>query len=323
MKKFLSPILVSCLILSVGFSLYLLAKEPKTPTTCKNDQNFISPDIVCDEDPSMRTKSLKTVTETIVRKHIADATVKRLSVFYRDLDNRQWFGVNENEPFAPGSLLKLPLAISYYKLAEIEPSILDHEYEYQKNSGEETLHGVQNIKPSEKLIAGKKYGVRDLLDRMMKYSDNEPVPFLVSLLSKEFLDKVFIDLGVYIPTSRGVEENFISVKTYGSILRALYNASYINREFSNELLEMLGESVFDSGIETGVPNSVRVANKFGERVFVDEASNRVVSIELHDCGIIYDKEAPYILCVMTEGRNFDELSEAIADISKTVYENRD
>ena len=41
--------------------------------------------------------------------------------------------------------------------------------------------------------------------------------------------------------------------------------------------------------------------------------------ELHDCGIVYQNDDPYVLCVMTQGRSFAELQALIADISSTVY----
>jgi hypothetical protein len=41
---------------------------------------------------------------------------------------------------------------------------------------------------------------------------------------------------------------------------------------------------------------------------------------MHDCGIVYAKNQPYVLCVMSRGKSFADLSDAIALISKTVYD---
>ena len=62
-----------------------------------------------------------------------------------------------------------------------------------------------------------------------------------------------------------------------------------------------------------MPAKTEIAHKFG-------AYARGASYEMHDCGIIYAGDNPYILCVMTRGSNFDDLSDAIGQISKTIYE---
>lgn len=321
MKK--TTIIIIVLTLGLISSIAYSVSRPPALKECKSDKEFISPDIVCDEgNISAKTEFLKKLTELEVNKYIASGKAKKLAVFYRNLGNRQWFGVNENEPFAPGSLLKLPLAISYYKLAELDSSLLDRGYEYKQSYDSGSLYDYQTIKPTELLVEGRTYSIRELIYRMVRYSDNEVVPVLTGSINKSFFDQVYLDLGVYIPTTIGIEQNFLSVKTYAAILRALYNASYLNRQYSNELLAIMSESAFDSGIKGGIPYSVKLANKFGERVFMDPATNKVIGIELHDCGIVYANPDPYILCVMTDGGNFADLSEAIADISRTVYENR-
>ena len=312
------------IVLAVGLLssvVYNLVK-PQGLEECKSDREFISPDIACDEGSiSDKTEALKKLTDIEVEKHVKTGNVKRIAVFYRNLDNRQWFGVNENESFAPGSLLKLPLAISYYKLAELDPTLLDRGYEYKQSYASGSLYDWQTIKPSELLVEGRTYSVKELIYRMMKYSDNEVVPVLTGSINKSFFDKVYLDLGVYVPTTLGIEENFISVKTYAAILRALYNSSYLNREYSNELLGIMSESAFDTGIKAGLPYSIKLSNKFGERVFVDQATNKIIGLELHDCGVVYADPDPYVLCIMTDGDNFGELSKVISDISKTIYDN--
>ena len=74
-----------------------------------------------------------------------------------------------------------------------------------------------------------------------------------------------------------------------------------------------------SGIRGGVPDEVKVANKFGERTQYD-ASGKAVEQELHDCGIVYDAADPYLLCVMTKAPTSDGAAQFIRAISKTAYD---
>ena len=87
---------------------------------------------------------------------------------------------------------------------------------------------------------------------------------------------------------------------------------------SEHALSLLAQSGYDVGIKAGVPKDVEVAHKFGERSGFEGDLK-----QLHDCGIIYYPENPYLLCVMTQGQNFDDLSATIGMISKMVYEEFD
>ena len=47
-----------------------------------------------------------------------------LSVYFRNLNNGPWFGIRENEGFAPASLMKISILISYLKMSETDPNLL-------------------------------------------------------------------------------------------------------------------------------------------------------------------------------------------------------
>jgi beta-lactamase class A len=57
-----------------------------------------------------------------------------------------------------------------------------------------------------------------------------------------------------------------------------------------------------------------VAHKFGEW-------GNGYEKELHETGIVYIADNPYILTVMTNGRDWNALSGVIAQVSKTVYDH--
>lgn len=318
-SRFTFFLILLCVALS---ALLFQSYFSKAKSFCPQKYSFLSPDLNCTEDPQSETLVLKETVENLINEEIDEKRAQKISVFYRDLNNRQWFGVGENENFAPGSLLKLPLAVAYYKLAEIDPNSLEKSYRYSPPNNQGDTYYMQSIKPPKELEPGAVYSVSEFIRRMIQYSDNEPVVLLGGMIDQAFLGKVFVDLGIYFPNSAELEQDFVSVKTYGAILRSLYNASYLNQFFSNQLLEMMSGSTFRSGIVTGVPEGVKVANKFGERVVTDIASNKINLFELHDCGIIYEPKRPYILCIMTKGTDYEKLSGVIAKISQSIYENR-
>lgn len=243
-----------------------------------------------------------------------------ISVYFRDLNNGLYFGINDNEEFSPASLLKLPILITYLKLAEADPQLLGKKI---RNDRRNDRNSMENIRPSKAIEKGKTYTVEELLYMMIVYSDNNAHDLILSSIDARLFDAPFIDLGIEIPGVRK-QEDYMSVKAYASFFRVLFNASYLNREMSEKALGYLTMVEFRKGLVAGVPPEMAVAHKFGERKIIDLDKKDMKDIkELHDCGIIYYPKYPYLLCVMTRGSDFENLIDNISDISRLVYEEID
>jgi beta-lactamase class A len=76
---------------------------------------------------------------------------------------------------------------------------------------------------------------------------------------------------------------------------------------------MLTEVDFRDGIIAKIPPDIKVAHKFGERGLKN-------SVQIHDCGIVYAPNYPYLICIMTRGSNMAENEELIAETSRIVFE---
>jgi beta-lactamase class A len=315
LKKLLLPAL--CLIIGILFGAgYFYSQQHAPDQACITKYALTSQTLDCGtyEDASSRIRALDQALKDATALDISEGRVTRMSVWVRDLESRQWAASNENERYAPASLLKLPLMIAYYKLADIEPAILDTTLVYERS---DTLNdSTQNFPPEYTLTEGQSYSVRDLIKRMIMYSDNDAAALLLNHIDQSIFENTMVDLGIKIPASIQ-NYDFITVKSYANIFRALYNASYLTRDFSEEALEIMASSSF-RGIADPLPSSTVVAHKFGERE-IDSADGSVETRELHDCGIIYKEDRPYILCVMTEGKDFATLLSVIKDISALTY----
>ena len=292
---------------------------PPKITTFHEERNsfqykFINPLLECDstnfiENPHL--SKLKSNVNNYINNQINQKQIDFASVYYRDLNNGPWFGINEKEKFSPSSLIKVPLMITYLKLAEADPSILQkpllNTATYDPSS--------QNFPPQITLIPNQKYTVDELIRRMIVYSDNMAYNLLNDNVNGSVVMSVYNDLGVDISSAQANPNgNIISVTGYSSFFRILYNSSYLNRDMSEKALKYLSQSVFTQGLVAGVPNDIVVSHKFGERQYLDTGEK-----QLHDCGIIYDPDIPYLLCVMTRGNNFSNLISTIKNISNMVY----
>jgi beta-lactamase class A len=254
----------------------------------------------------------KKIKERIQKEVIDPNNNIYLAMYFRNLNNGPWFGINPDENFSPASLLKVPLLMAYLKLSEEDPDVLKKIIAY---NGAQPGAVSQDVVPKDPLQAGEPYTVEDLLNRMIIFSDNEAMSLLVQNISPEDFNRTYSDLGINVPDVRGPDD-FMSVKEYASFFRILYNAAYLDKRTSEKALEMLSKVEYKDGLVAGIDDGISVAHKFGERK-IEENGNPLN--QLHDCGIVYYEKYPYLLCVMTRGKDFQELSGAIAQTSRIVF----
>ncbi|MDD5152694.1 MAG: class A beta-lactamase-related serine hydrolase [Candidatus Pacebacteria bacterium] len=260
--------------------------------------------------------NFKSKLSKLVDQETVQNNASKISIYFRDMNTGHWISINEDEPYTPASLLKLPIMMAYYRLAETDPKILNKEIGfYVKNN----LVYKQFINPAQRLQVGKSYTIDELIKNMIIYSDNDSMQLLFDNFTPNVLSKVFSDMGIFMPTNLGVED-FLSVKNYALFLRVLYGSTYLNSSYSEKALELLSKSEFKNGLVSGVPEGVTVAHKFGESGLVDLTTNIIKNREFHDCGIVYYPQKPYLLCVMTKGNDLNNLEKSVSNISKFVYD---
>jgi len=289
---------------------------------CSQKYTYINPKLGCGVKQILNKANpidLKNKLKTFIAQEKDAGRTDEVAVYYRDLLDGPILGIDENKEFIPASLLKLPLAMTFYRLVEEEqPNIMTKKLRYIDDLKEkEEL--VQFFKPTKIAQPGISYTIQELIYYTIVYSDNMAYNVLVSALKSIMPDRNLVletyrDLGLTSSTS--IVQADISARLYATIFRILYNASYLTVEHSENILSMLAESAFNEGIAAGVPKDIKVANQFGER-FVGQKK------QLHDCGIIYYPDNAYLLCVMTYGDDFPELVNVISQISTMVYEDVD
>ena len=246
-----------------------------------------------------------------IQSQIDSGKAQRVSVYYRDLQDGPWFGINEDQEFDPASMMKVPVMIAWLKRAEKDPQVLKRSFVYD---GTQDMVAQQSIKPADSIIPGNRYTVDELLHYMLNYSDNNATSLLFRNLKTVELNDV-LD-GMDITNNPHDDTNSITVHGFSGFLRILYNASYLNREMSEKALQYLSLQDFPQGIAAGVPDGTPVAAKFGEHAWGEHGEEK----QLHEFGIVYHPKGHYILGIMTQGRDFDRQAEIIRDISRIVYQ---
>lgn len=287
---------------------------------------FINPLLECSQAEGAINRNMLSFRSDVfelTERQKKEGLASEIGVYFRDLNNGPWFGVDEKREFVPASLLKIPLMLNFYKIAETRPQVLHEKLTLKAKYPFDGYY--QNYPPREAIQVGQEYTIEDLIRRTIIYSDNDAANLVYfeafpHLESRGFLDNASNALNRdlrYLDEIFGNAKDHVSAKDYAAFFRILFNSSYLDRILSEHALEILAEVDFPDGLRKGVPAEIKIAHKFGEAGSNDSA------YELHDCGIIYYPDSPYLLCVMTKGVDQKKLPLVIQQISKLVYEKVD
>ena len=258
------------------------------------------------ESPSF--SQIKSEITTVIDSYKQSGVIRTASVYLRGFEHGDWMEINGQEEFSPGSLLKVPELISFYKMDENKPGFLNKEIVYDKP----LISPKAAVYLSKSIEVGKKYTIRELLYYMIAYSDNNATMLLSTHLDTSIFKKTFTDLGLPVPCWT-CSDYKITAKEYSLFMRVLHNASYLSTQNSENCVEILTHSDFKDGIVAGLPVNIKIAHKFGE-------AGNATDHYLSESALIYVNAMPYLITVMTEGPDLKKLPEVLKSISKLVYE---
>jgi beta-lactamase class A len=218
-----------------GISYFFVNKADGSKEVRQGGYQFISPLLECESDDKLADReiiSLESIVTEMTANQLKKDSINDIAVYYRDLNNGPWYGVNQDALFAPASLLKVPMMIALYKKAETDPSFLSLILVPEGSENGETVEAL-----IEKMIIDSENYAFDLLSNVVDFDEIR--------LMHDVLDIPFSQVDS--------TDNYITVRKYSSLFRVLYNASYLNREYSEKALSLLARANYDSGIANNLP----------------------------------------------------------------------
>ncbi|MBL0103814.1 MAG: serine hydrolase [Bacteroidetes bacterium] len=220
----------------------------------------------------------------------------------------KWMAINPDEQYSPGSMMKVVTLLSYLKDSEKDPSILNKRLFFDTHFSQLPEQTII----TKRLSPGQSYSVRDLLETMIIDSDNDATVLLASQTNFKTYFSLLRDLQLPVPAMDQKDYPITTVK-FSRLFRILFNASYLNQTNSEYALDLLSKSKFHEGLAKHLPANVTMAHKFGERFYGEDQ-------QLHETGIVYLENRPYLVSVMTRGRSQDQLKEILSITGQTIYE---
>ena len=229
-----------------------------------------------------------------------------VGIYFEYLPSGISIGVNDREEVKIASLTKVPLAMSIMKKIEKGKLSLDTKVVIKEENLDSKFGNLY------KKGAGSIFSVKELIDESLINSDNTAYDALFNLLTTEEVVEVYENLEIEV-NSRETKP-IVSPKSFSSIFRSLYLASYLSEEDSNYILDILSRTSFNDKIPAGIPNkNIKIAHKIGVFSRIDNPDKL-----FSDCGIIYVPDRPYTVCAFVQGSD-EEAKKHISYLSYMIY----
>lgn len=258
---------------------------------------------------SPRYASIKGSVKQYIDEVKSIGAITEAGFYLRDFEESEWTECNGLTPFEPGSLMKVPLLMTYLRMAEKDPTLMSKKYAVPPGT---RAPGHVVYPPAKSMEPGKLYSVAQLLDLAIRYSDNMAVSALLKHVDLSQFHRTYTDLGLP-DFSEKTSSYPISAKDYSVFMKALYNSTYLSLDDSELAVSLMMSSEFDKGLKAGLPAGTRIAHKFGE-------SYDGRDWQLHETALIYLGSDAYLLTVMSKGPHMEALPGVLASISQLVYQ---
>jgi beta-lactamase class A len=254
-----------------------------------------------------------------------DHELEDLGIAFYDAETTVQWSYNADHYFHAASTMKLAVLLGVFRevdrgeLALDAPVHVRNRFTSIVNQEPFMLDLGRDADPDVYGHLGKTLTVRELAYWMITKSSNLATNLLVDVIGintvQLALDELEID-GVRV--LRGVEDqrafaaglnNEVTAHGLLKLLRLIADGKAYSQKSCDEMLEIMLDQQYRSGIPAGLPKAARVAHKTGN-----------ISTVHHDAGIVYlDGRKPYVLVILTQFTPEQGRGTAVADVSRDIF----
>lgn len=225
------------------------------------------------------------------------------SVYIEDLNTGESLSVNGEELYPPASIFKVPFAMLVVQ--DIERGNVSFEtvltlQDYHKMYATDVLAGYP---------AGSQFTVRNLIDRMLTYSDNTALNILYNHLYIE------VDINARLQKDLNLRQTTLSPyqttsTDIGHVFKDLYLAQILSKQNSEFILALLTNNPFykNTRIDAGLPQDVSLAHKIGN-----------LDTTCQDAGIVYSSTGDYIIVILNQYVSYTAADNTMSEVSRMTY----
>lgn len=251
--------------------------------------------------------------------------LEELGISFWDAQSTIQWSYNADRYFHAASTMKLAVLLAVFRqidrgeLALDSPVHVRNRFTSIVNKEPFMLDLGSDADPDVYGHLGKTLKVRELAYWMITKSSNLATNLLVDVVGIETIQHALDELEIDgVRVLRGVEDqaafdaglnNEVTANGLLKMLRVIAEGKAWSEEASNEMLTILLDQQFRSGIPAGLPKAARVAHKTG-----------TISTVHHDAGIVFlENRKPYVLVILTQFSADKSRGTAVADVSRDIF----
>lgn len=233
-----------------------------------------------------------------------------LGVAALDLETGWMFGRNLDAVFPQASSIKIPIMVEVFRAAQAGRIRLD---ERMRLGPEDIVGGSGKLR--EELKRGpRELSVRELVERMIRDSDNVATNRLIALVGMEEVNRTLDGLGLFATRLRRRmmdaaaatrdEENVSTPREMARLAEMLFRGRLVDQEACRQMLAIM--RTVEAGMRKAVPHEVAVASKPGS----------VPGVRC-ETGIVFLPGRPFVLSVM--GTFLGDKEDPVEAATRVVY----
>ncbi len=254
-----------------------------------------------------------------------DHNLQNLGVSFYDAETTIQWSYNADHYFHAASTMKLAVLLGVFRQVErgelsLEaPVHVRNRFTSIVNQEPFMLDLGHDADPDVYGHLGKTLTVRELAYWMIIKSSNLATNLLVDVVGIQTIQQALDELEIDgIKVLRGVEDqaafnaglnNEVTANGLMKLLRLIADGKAYSQQACDEMLKIMLDQQYRSGIPAGLPKAARVAHKTGN-----------ISTVHHDAGIVYlDGRKPYVLVILTQFAAETPRGTAVAEMSRDIY----
>lgn len=247
---------------------------------------------------------------------------------FKDLSSGREIFFNEREDFHAASTMKTPVMIEVFKQANNgefnlnDSIILKNEF---KSIVDNSFFSLSDLEDNEEILyqyLGKNKSIYSLVEDMIIFSSNFATNLIIDFIGSKNVNQTMREIGAMdINVLRGVEDikayeqgfnNTTTAYDLMLIYEKLANGKIINKENSDNMIEILMNQKYRDIIPFYLPKEVKVAHKTG-----------MITGLHHDSGIVFLPDGrKYVLVLLSKDLKDIKLGTLIlAEVSKLIYDD--
>lgn len=216
-----------------------------------------------------------------VKKYL-ESRIGKYSFFFEDFGSGFVYGYNEDEPMAAAGCMKLPIAVSLIKEVENKKVDFMDKIAIRKK---DKVYGTGIIHEFNE----REYTVFELLVAMLIQSDNTATNKIIDMLGMDRINSDIKEIGLKNTVlnrktsderiENGNIENITSAKDLSNVWKCLHNATYLTKENSTMLIDILRRQQIKNKLALYIPDVLKyeISSKTGDKSGVE---NDTALIEL-------------------------------------------